>query len=151
MAHAEIDQPRFLVAGDDFDAQTDIVGNLLDEVAAVRRLAYRAGRDRRDAADPLALGKRAEGGQRLHAGVDRLRRQPAVTERLAAEAHHLLGAIEDAKATVRLDLSHHHVDGIAADVDSRNTHGHTTSAAAPITQMRRADSWRAADRMREPR
>ncbi len=41
---------------------------------------------------------------------------------LLAQPHHVLGAVEDAEAAVRLDLGHDHVDGVAADVDSRDSH-----------------------------
>ena len=122
VAHAEVDEARFLAAGDDLDAQADVVLDLLDEVAAVGGLAHGAGRDGGDAGHALALGQGAEGGQRAHAGVDRLRRQAPLAERAAAEPHHFLGAVEHAEAAVRLHLGHDHVDGVAADVDSCDSH-----------------------------
>ena len=122
MADAEIDEARLLASGDDLDAQADVLLDALDEVAAVGGLAHGAGGDRGDARDALALGERAERRQRAHAGVDRFRRELALAQRLAAEAHHVLGAVEDAEPPVRLDLGHDHVDGVAADVDSRDSH-----------------------------
>jgi hypothetical protein len=78
VAYAQIDEARFLAAGDDLDAQADVVLDLLDEVAAVGGLAHGTGRHRRDARDALAFRQGAKRRQRAHAGVNGLGRQPAV-------------------------------------------------------------------------
>ena len=103
-------------------AQADVTLDLFNEIAAVGGLAHGAGGHRGDAADALTLGEGAERRQGSHARVDGLRRQASLAERATAEAHHLFGTVEHAEAAIRLNLRHDHVDGIAADVDSRDSH-----------------------------
>ena len=122
VADAEVDQPRFLASGNDLHAQADFVPHALNEVAAVGGLAHGAGGDGLEAHDTLSLSERAEGGQRAHAVVHRLGREAAVGQRAVAEPHHVLGAVQHAETAVRLHLSNHHVDGVAADVDCSDAH-----------------------------
>ena len=65
----QVNQPRFLGAGDDADADADFALDLGDEVAAVVGFAHRAGRRRDDFVHAVGFGQPLELGQRLQAAA----------------------------------------------------------------------------------
>ena len=91
-------------------------------------LADGARGDRHDPVDLLRIRQTLEGTEHLHPRLHRLAREYARGERPLAEAHHLLGAVEQREMAVRVDTRDHHVDRVAADVDRGDFHAARAAA-----------------------
>ena len=114
--HAEVDQARFLAAGDHLDREAERGARLAQELRRVLRHAQRVGADRahrlaREAAQPLGeLGQRLE-RVRLRGAVDAL-----VGGQAAAQAHHLAHRVERVDLAVD-DAPDLQVEAVGAEVD----------------------------------
>jgi hypothetical protein len=92
-----VNQAGLFGAGNDMRADAGGFGDLLEELAAVLRLARRAGRDSDDLVHAVAVGEAAELRHHLKRGVHGLGRERAAVETARAEADHLLFAVDDFK------------------------------------------------------
>ena len=119
----QMDEPRFFGARDHPRADAGLLGDRLEEFAAVLGLARRAGRDGDDLVDAVRFGEAPELRQHLQRGVHRLRRERAAVEAAGAQPDHFLLAVDDLEGQVGADLHHDHVERIGADVDGGDAHG----------------------------
>ena len=121
LEHAEVDEARFLHAGDDRDEHAGFVGGPVDEHVAVLRLAHRRGGHRGDGR-AVHLGHLAEAIEGGDGTIDGVGAELPHVARARPEADHLLLAIEDLEARPAVAGGHasdHAVHGVGADVDSR--------------------------------
>ena len=119
----QMDQPRFLGAGDDPRTNAGLRFDAREELAAVARFARGAGRRGENLVDRVRFGEPLEFRERLQRRAHRLGGQLLAVESAGAEAHHRLFAIDDLEGEVRSYADHDHVDGVGADVDGRDAHG----------------------------
>ena len=119
----QMDESRLFGAGDDPRSDPGLLGDRLEKLAAVLRLARRARRDRDDLVDPVRFGQPPEFRQHLERGVHGLRRERAAVQPARAQPDHFLFPVDDFEGQVGADLDHDHVDGIGADVDGGQSHG----------------------------
>ena len=120
----EMDEPGLFGARNDARADAGLLGDGLEEFAAVFGFAGRAGRDGDDLVDSVRFGQPAELREHLERSVHRLRRERPSVEPAGAEPDHFLLAVDDLERQVGADPHHDHVEGIGADVDGGETnHG----------------------------
>ncbi len=118
----QVDEPRLFGRGNDVDADADLTLNAPEELAAVFRLAGRAGGRRKNLIDLMRIGEPAVARERIECGGHRLFRQPAATQSTGTKPDHFLLAIDDLEGQIRSNGDHDHVDGIAAEIDGRDAH-----------------------------
>ena len=117
-----MNEARFFGAGDHARADAGLVGDRLEEFAAVLRFARGAGRDGDDFVHAVRIGEPAELRQHLQRGVHRFGRQGAAVEPARAEPDHFLFAVDDFERQVGTHLHDDHVQRIGADIDGGDTH-----------------------------
>jgi hypothetical protein len=91
---------RSLVARDDADVEAEARADLVQEPAAVVRLAQGAGRDRQHRLGLVALDDRNQLGQRQQRGRPRRFRERAGPKDRLADPGHPLGAIDHLEVAV---------------------------------------------------
>jgi hypothetical protein len=114
--HAEVDQARLLVAGDDVDGMAERALGTGDEIPGVARLAQRVGPDHahgtaRQVTHPLA--ELLEAGQRTGHG---LVADVVVEIETGGKAHGLAHAVDDPEAVI-LGAGDDHVEAVRTEVD----------------------------------
>ena len=103
---------------------------LVDEGAAVARIAAGGGGDRPDPAHMQGVAQRAEALERVERGVDGVRRQQAGRLHLAAEAgQHLF--VEDRRRRARQPFVDDEADRVRADIDDGDRRPVVEPALAP--------------------
>ncbi len=117
-----MDQARFFSSRDDSGADAGLLGNGLEELAAVFRLAHRAGRAGNDVVDLVRVRQPGEFRENLQRQVHGFRRQRPAVEAAGPQPDHLLFPVDDLEGQVRLDLHDDHVQGIGPDVDGCQSH-----------------------------
>ena len=122
----EVDEARFLGAGDDAGADAGLALDGPQEGAAVFRFARGAGRHREQFIDLVRFGEPRELRQRLQRRGHRFGREFLAVESAGAEPDHFLFAIDDFEREVRPNANHDHVDRVRADVDGGEAHGKMT-------------------------
>ena len=119
----QMNQPGFFGARDDPDAQADLAPGLGDEVSAIVGFPDRARGRGDDLVDAVRLGQPAKFRQRLHR---RRRCWPAESRDSSACRRPArimsFSLIDDFEREIRPDPADDHVQGVAADVDGRNSH-----------------------------
>jgi hypothetical protein len=131
VAGGEVDEARFLGAGNHLDADAGLAVDLGDEIAAVLRLARGAGGGGDDLVDLVRVGDAAE----LRHGLERRGhgggRQVAAVEAARPEADHVFFAVDDLERQIRADLHHDHVDRVGSDIDGGDSHAASSGRASP--------------------
>ena len=113
----QMDEPRLFRPGDDARSDPGLLGDRLQELAAVFRFARRARGNGDDLVDAVRFGQPPEFRQHLERGVHRFRRERAPVEPARAQTDHFLFPVNDFEGQVGADLDHDHVERIGADVD----------------------------------
>ena len=121
-ARAQVDEARLLVAADDADVDARLVARRAHELAAVLGLAHRAGRDRHQRVDVVAIGDAAKRAQGVQPAPEHLGRDHPVVQGRVAEPDHLLGAVEHVDVPARSDVRHDQVERVRADVERGDPH-----------------------------
>src|SRR4029079_12836122 len=104
----------------DTRANSCLLGDSLEELAAILRFAGRARGDGDNLVHTMGFGQTPEFRQYLERRVHSLRRERPSIESARTEADHLLLAVDDLEGEVRPDLHDDHVDRVRADVDGCN-------------------------------
>ena len=113
---AVVDEPRFLVAGDDVDRESERALGLRQERRRVGRDAKRVGRDRAHRRRMQALDALAETREAGESGAPRFRREPAALVDAGADAQILAPGVE-AKDLIAFDASDLEAEAVRAHVD----------------------------------
>ena len=116
MGHAEVDQARFLAAGDDFDGvpQRGFGGD--QEALGRAQLADRVGRHRADPRRRQFGDALAEALQAGEGAVAHVRCQPAEPVQPLSHAHRFAQAVDHPQLAEHA-LRHHHVEAVGAEVE----------------------------------
>jgi hypothetical protein len=135
VADRQINESRLFLRTDDVQFEARLAADPLDKVAAVRRLAHRAARDRADVADALESGHLEETRQGRDAVVHGAGGEDVLAEAAAAEMDHGLVAAQGAEVAVGRDLGHDEVNAVGADVDRADLGGRRRAeGAGPPTE-----------------
>ena len=124
LQHAEVDETRLLVAGDDLDVDACLVLRPPDEVVAVLGLPHRRRGHGLDGG-AVRVHHSPTPSERRHPTIDGARGE--VLELVVAgltQPHHLLVAGDDLEPAVGCHARHDHVDRVRPDVDRRQHVGH---------------------------
>jgi hypothetical protein len=115
---AQVDQSRFLDAGDDLDRVAECVAGAVHERAAAARLAQRVGADGAHALGAHVTQTLAEALEALQRAQHRLAVEPALLVEPRGETHRFAQAVDDHQLPVRVP-GHDHVEAVRAQVDGR--------------------------------
>ena len=117
-----MDEPGFLCPRYDACADSCLLRDGMEELAAVLGFANRAGRHRDDAIDAVRVRQAPELRQYLERGMHNLGRERPPVEAAGTEAHHFLLAIDDFKRQIGPHAHDDHVQGVGADIDGGDAH-----------------------------
>ena len=117
-----MDEAGFFGAGDDPRPDAGLLGDGLEEFAAVLGFAGGARRDGDNFVDLVGFGQTPEFRQHLERGVHRLRGERPAIKAARTQPDHFLLPVDDLERQVGPDLHHDHVDGVGADVDGCDAH-----------------------------
>lgn len=140
---AEVDEAGLLLAGDEFDGLADDLGDALEELVTVGGVADGGsgdGADGEGSEGPVGGHHAGEdGGEEINGGLV----DGAGAEDGFAEAGDLAVLGEDLEAAAALDVSGHHADRVAADVDG-GVAGHSAKGAVWERLNNMMTHWKAA-------
>ena len=122
VADGEIDVARFFCAGDDLRRDPGVLGNGVQELAAVLRFAHGCGRDGTHVRDAVALRELHELADGFQAEAHGFVCQAAVLEDALAQEDHLLLAVDDLERVIAPSADHDHVDRVGPNVDCGELH-----------------------------
>jgi CHAD domain-containing protein len=117
-----MDVARFLGPRDNPRPNAGLLGDGLEELAAVLGFTRGAGRNGDNFLDAMRFGQTLELREHLETCMHRLRRKSFPVKAAGPEPDHLLFPVDDLERQIRPDLHDDHVDGIGADVDSGDAH-----------------------------
>ncbi len=120
MRDAEVDQARFLVAGDDLDRVSEYALGAFQELGAVAGLAHRVGADRHDVRVgqiPQPLAEALEGDERP---VDGALREVSLLVEPCREPHRITDPVQDVDPAAVFGASHDHVEAVRAEIHTGN-------------------------------
>ena len=118
----EVDETRFLVAGDGARPDLELGADALEEVLSVRGFADGGSGHGQDLLRPRALGQALVLPQRVQAPRHGRRRELAAREGAGAQADHLLVRADHTERPPAQRLHDYHMKGVAAEVDGGDLH-----------------------------
>ena len=117
--HAQMHEPRFFQAGNDFDRRSQNGGGARQKLGLISGIAQRGGSHGAHG-EQIQLAELADHHFERAAGRIHGRfAQPPVAKDAGAQAHHLALRRERDHFPRRIDLRRQHADGVAADIDRR--------------------------------
>jgi hypothetical protein len=117
----EVNEVGFFLAADDAHLDTELVAHRAHEFAAILSLADGAGRNGQKCIGPMPVGNALEGPQRIETAIEDIRGDDAAAQCLA-QAHELLGAVENIDAPVRIHVGDDEMKGVRSDVERSYSH-----------------------------
>jgi hypothetical protein len=118
----QVDQPRFLGAGNHARSDRGLLHNGAEEFTAVLRLAHGACRDRHRFVDAMRFGQTSELRQDLECCMHRFRRERPAIQASGPEADHFFFSVDHLEGEVSAHTHDDHVHRIRPDVDSGEAH-----------------------------